>query len=74
MRPHYHREIEEIYYVQSGHGMMRVGEEQCEVGPGDAIYIPRGSRHTLENTSGEDIKLLLVCGPAFFHEDENPAD
>jgi mannose-6-phosphate isomerase-like protein (cupin superfamily) len=49
---------------------MTVGGQQREVGPGDAIYVPRGQRHTLENTGAEPIRLLLVCGPAFFYEDE----
>jgi mannose-6-phosphate isomerase-like protein (cupin superfamily) len=68
--PHHHREIEEIYYVLSGRGVMSVGDEKREVAAGDAIYVPRGSRHTLENTGAEPIKLILVCGPAFFYEDE----
>jgi mannose-6-phosphate isomerase-like protein (cupin superfamily) len=68
--PHHHREIEEIYYLLSGKGVMTVGEQRREVGPGDAVYVPRNHRHTLENTGTEPIKLLLVCGPAFFYEDE----
>jgi mannose-6-phosphate isomerase-like protein (cupin superfamily) len=68
--PHHHREIEEIYYILSGRGVMKVGDEKREVAAGDAIYVPRGNSHTLENTGAEPIKLLLVCGPAFFYEDE----
>lgn len=68
--PHRHRQIEEIYYILSGRGLMTVGDETREVGPGDAVYIPRGNRHTLENTGTDAIKLILVCGPAFFYEDE----
>lgn len=68
--PHRHRQIEEIYYIVSGRGLMTVGEETREVGAGDAIYIPRGHLHTLENTGDDPIKLILVCGPAFFYEDE----
>lgn len=68
--PHRHREIEEIYYILSGHGVMTVAEETREVGPGDAIYIPVGKRHTLKNTGDDPIKLILVCAPAFFYEDE----
>jgi mannose-6-phosphate isomerase-like protein (cupin superfamily) len=67
---HHHRELEEIYYILSGSGRMTVGEETCEVRSGDAIYVPRGHRHTLENTGPEPIRLLVVCGPAFFYEDE----
>ena len=66
---HRHREIEEIYYVLSGAGVMTVGDQSREVSSGDAIYIPRGQVHSLNNTGAEAIKLLLVCGPAFFYED-----
>jgi mannose-6-phosphate isomerase-like protein (cupin superfamily) len=68
--PHHHRQIEEIYYIVEGRGVMTVGDEQREVAAGDAVYVPRGQRHTLANTGAEPIKLLLVCGPAFFYEDE----
>ncbi|HSE98226.1 MAG TPA: cupin domain-containing protein [Blastocatellia bacterium] len=68
--PHHHNRLEEVYYILSGRGRMTVGGEQHEVGPGDAVFIPRGNRHTLENTGDEPIRLLLVCGPAFFFEDE----
>lgn len=68
--PHHHRQLEEIYYILSGRGRMTVGDEQRDLGPGDAVYIPRYSRHTLENTGEEPMRLLLVCGPAFFYEDE----
>jgi mannose-6-phosphate isomerase-like protein (cupin superfamily) len=67
---HHHRELEEIYYILSGSGRMTVGEQSSEVTAGDAIYVPRGHRHTLENTGDEPIRLLVVCGPAFFYEDE----
>jgi mannose-6-phosphate isomerase-like protein (cupin superfamily) len=68
--PHRHRQIEEIYYIVSGRGLMAVGEETREVESGDAVYVPRGQRHTLKNIGTEEIKLILVCGPAFFYEDE----
>jgi len=68
--PHHHREIEEIYYVVSGRGSMTVGDETREVIAGDAIYVPRNHRHSLSNTGSEPIRLILVCGPAFFYEDQ----
>lgn len=67
---HHHNQTEEIYYILSGHGSMTVGDDKREVGAGDAVYIPRGHRHSLENTGSEPIKLLLVCGPAFSCDDE----
>ena len=67
--PHHHEVLEEVYYLLSGRGRMRIGEEEREVGAGDAIYIPRGARHTLSNTGEEPMRILLVCGPAFYYED-----
>jgi mannose-6-phosphate isomerase-like protein (cupin superfamily) len=67
---HHHREIEEIYYVVSGRGLMTVGDETREVDAGDAVYVPRNHRHSLRNTGSEPIKLILVCGPAFYFEDQ----
>lgn len=72
--PHHHNQLEEIYYILSGGGVMTVGDEKREVGAGDAVYVPRGHRHTLENTGAEEIRLLVVCGPAFFYEDEIMAE
>jgi len=68
--PHHHREIEEIYYIVSGRGLMTVGEETRQVSAGDSIYVPRGQRHSLANNGTEPIRLILVCGPAFFYEDQ----
>ena len=54
--------MEEIYIIQSGQGQMQVGEEVCEVEPGDAIHIPIGLFHELTNTGKEILTLLVVAG------------
>ena len=54
--------MEEIYFIQSGCGRMQVGNEIWEVAPGDAIHIPIGSFHELENTGSEEMTLLVVAG------------
>ena len=54
--------MEEIYVIQSGRGRMQVGEEVCEVEPGDAIHIPIGHFHELTNTGEEVLTLLVVAG------------
>lgn len=66
---HFHEVLEEIYYILSGSGVMTVGDETQAVGSGDAIFIPKNQVHSLTNTGDEDMKLLLVCGPAFYFED-----
>ncbi len=69
---HFHKQTEEIYYILSGAGEMRVGETVREVKSGDAIFIPRLAVHTLKNTGTEPIKLLLVCGAAHDFADYFP--
>jgi mannose-6-phosphate isomerase-like protein (cupin superfamily) len=67
--PHHHEVLEEIYYILSGSGVMTIGDESQAVSAGDAIYIPKHNVHSLTNTGAEDMKILLVCGPAFYFED-----
>ena len=66
---HHHEVLEEIYYILSGSGEMTVGDETKNVGSGDAIFIPKNHVHSLTNTGDKEMKLLLVCGPAFYFED-----
>ena len=54
--------MEEIYIIQRGRGRMQVGDELCEVEPGDAIHIPIGHFHELTNTGQEELTLLVVAG------------
>lgn len=66
---HHHEVIEEIYLIIKGTGCMKVGEEERDVHAGDAIYIPKLTPHELKNTGSEPMRIMLVCGPAYFHED-----
>ncbi len=66
---HYHPITEEIYYILKGQGMMRIENEEREVGVGDGVAIPPGSRHKIVNTGDEDLVSLCCCAPAYEHED-----
>lgn len=52
-------EVEEIYFILSGGGIMKVGSEEREVKEGDAIWLPAGEPHALTNTK-EDMMVILV--------------
>ena len=54
--------MEEIYIIQKGRGLMQVGDEVCEVIPGDAIHLPIGQFHELTNIGDEELTLLVVAG------------
>ena len=66
---HYHIQTEEIYYILQGRGRMRIGDDIRDVGPGDAIAIPPGAVHKLENIGDVELRLLCCCAPAYEHDD-----
>ena len=66
---HYHVKTEEIYYILSGTAEMTLGTEMRPVGPGDAIAIPPGLRHTIRNTSPGELVFLCTCAPGYEHSD-----
>ena len=67
--PHYHPVTEEIYYILEGRGRMRIGDETRDAGPGDAIAIPPGAIHTIQNTGTGTLKFLCCCAPAYEDSD-----
>ena len=74
--PHHHKATEEIYYILSGAAAMTLGHETRTVGPGDAIAIPPGCRHTIRNTGSVELVFLCTCAPGYEHTDtflETPA-
>jgi mannose-6-phosphate isomerase-like protein (cupin superfamily) len=66
---HYHAVTEEIYYITSGLGRMRIGDEVRDVRRGDAIAISPGHKHKLWNIGQEPLTLLCCCAPAYEHSD-----
>ena len=60
----------EVYYVIEGTGLMHIGEEESEVGPGQAVYIPPGAVQYITNTGGDDLVFLCIVDPAWRTEDE----
>jgi mannose-6-phosphate isomerase-like protein (cupin superfamily) len=67
--PHYHPQTEEIYYILSGRGRMRIDAETATVGPGDAIAIPPGATHQITNIADEPLVFLCCCAPPYEHSD-----
>jgi mannose-6-phosphate isomerase-like protein (cupin superfamily) len=66
---HHHVKTEEIYYVLEGQGLMQVGQERRQVGPGDTIAVPPGAYHQMTNTGPTVLKFLCCCAPAYEHDD-----
>jgi mannose-6-phosphate isomerase-like protein (cupin superfamily) len=66
---HSHPITEEIYYILSGAGRMRIEGEERDVGQFDGIAIPPGALHKIWNTGEEDLVFLCMCVPRYTHED-----
>lgn len=66
---HYHPRSEEIYYILSGEAHMFLDGEMRSVGAGDAIAIPPGAIHSIENVGGTELLFLCCCAPGYEHDD-----
>jgi mannose-6-phosphate isomerase-like protein (cupin superfamily) len=66
---HYHRATEEIYFVIKGSGRMEVDGDARIVRPGEAVLIPPGAWHQLENNGNSELRILCCCSPAYSHDD-----
>lgn len=60
---HRHAEQEELYVVLSGSARLKLDDEVLELGPLDAVRIPKETMRNLEGGS-EGAELLLVGAPA----------
>jgi mannose-6-phosphate isomerase-like protein (cupin superfamily) len=54
---------DELYYVVSGRGSIRVGDELREVRSGSTIFVPAAVPHRFEAIE-ERLVVLVVFGPA----------
>jgi len=71
--PHSHDHYEETIYGLEGVLTWTVDGRQIDVGPGQALCIPRGAVHRFDNNGAEDVKALCVItpaaiGPQYFRE------
>ena len=70
---HSHDHYEETVYGIDGVLTWTVDGKLIDVGPGQALCIPRGSVHRFDNNGAEDVRGLTVVtpaaiGPHFFRE------
>ena len=70
---HSHDGYEETIYGLEGVLTWTVEGMATDVGPGEALFIPRGAVHRFENTGGADARALAIVtpgilGPDYFRE------
>jgi len=57
--PHRHGQKEQIFYLLSGEGVIKIADEQFNVKAGSLLYVPTGSNHQTIVTSEEPIGYIL---------------
>ena len=73
---HSHDHFEETIYGLSGILTLTLDGKEVEVGPGQAVCIPRGAVHRFYNNTEQETKTLCVItpaaiGPQYFREMAN---
>lgn len=71
--PHYHRDWDETVYGIEGTVTFTVAGAAHAIGPGDTLFIPRGTVHAFDNRGDADAVCLGVLtpgvlGPEYFRE------
>jgi mannose-6-phosphate isomerase-like protein (cupin superfamily) len=62
--PEHQHTYDEVVHVLAGQGVVHLGGQDTEIGPGTSVYLPPHQPHCLENTGAETLQVLGVFYPA----------
>jgi mannose-6-phosphate isomerase-like protein (cupin superfamily) len=65
---HTHSKEDELFYILEGEHIVERGDEEIRVGPGDAVFLPRGVPHSQRRVVPGQGRHLAVCTPAGLEE------
>ena len=57
-RAHEHRDMYEVFFVESGAGMMTIGDAEHQLERGVCIMIEPGERHEITNNTDSELVLI----------------
>ena len=60
---HAHEGSDKVYYVLRGTGRFTVGEEEQDLGEGEAVIARAGDLHGVRNETHDDLVLLVTMAP-----------
>lgn len=64
-----HEENDQFFRFEAGHGRVTIDGNVYEVVDGDAVIVPAGANHNVENiSSDEELKMYTIYSPAH-HKD-----
>jgi uncharacterized cupin superfamily protein len=66
-RIHMHYGAEEMFFVLSGRPLLRTGDGEEQLAPGDVVFCPEGRAglHTFSNPTGEPAQILAISAGSF---------
>ena len=62
---HAHPDNEQVYVIVRGRGLMKVGDEELQVGAGELVFVPPGTGHAILNTGDEPLVYVSATSPPF---------
>lgn len=62
---HFHRSMDEFYFVINGTGKLCIGRDCFYLKQGDYYFVPRNTEHYLERLSEINLEILLVASPQY---------
>ena len=65
---HLHAGDEQVIYVVSGQGQQMIDGQTSAIGSGHIQHISPYTRHSIANTSDEELKLIIVYTPSKFQQ------
>ncbi len=66
---HFHRGLEETYFLLKGRARMVINEHEFFLSPGEACLILPGEIHQVFNDDEETLEFLVFCAPAWTPDD-----
>jgi len=60
---HYHRQVEETFYVLEGQAAFTAQGKETIAGPGTALRMEPGEGHAVRNAGERDLKLVFIKWP-----------
>jgi mannose-6-phosphate isomerase-like protein (cupin superfamily) len=69
---HVHANEDELFVALEGEHAITVGDEESTIGPGEAVFAPRGIPHSQRRVVEGEGRIMFVCTPGglegFFRE------
>ena len=61
---HTHPDADELLLIEAGTGQLTLGDRSLTVSAGQAIRIPKGTRHSFTQSGTEPLRAVQVYAPA----------